>query len=204
MFAVNPKDNTRPFNDNCNVTISQRAPLNSVAEIAYVGSRTRFMNHTENYLASNNNYALANINLITPGSLFRPDPITGAAPNPAGTVTSDYRPFPLYNQVNLLNNNLWANHNAFQASDLSVQRNITIRERQTVQLRFSAFNFLNHPLWTFNPNNNTDRVLQYNASVAGQPATNANSQFGFVSYKSCPLGSAAPNWVVEFTLKYMF
>jgi hypothetical protein len=366
VFTVDPKDNTRPFNDNYNVTFSARAPGNSVAELAYVGSRTRFMNNTMNYLASNNNYALANINLIGPGALFRPDPVTGAPPNPAGAVTANYRPYRLYNTIVMVNNNLWSNYNALQASwakqagrlnfqlgytfskilginsandpfnfsndygvmgydrthvfnssysydsgrwfhgnrwvggaingwlisgittwqsgvpvngatntnfgmtglgtynlsnqvilgtpdvalvpqltcsptsnlgpqqyingncftvpgagngtfelpyipspaflrsDLSIQRNITIREHQTIQLRFSAFNFLNHPLWTFNPNNNNDLVLQFNAPVAGQPTRNANSQFGVLNYKASPIGSSAPNRVIEFTLKYMF
>lgn len=366
VFTVDPKDNTRPFNDNYNVTISQRGPKNSVMEFAYVGSRTRFMNNTENYLASNNNYALANVNLIGMGALFNPDPITGAAPNPAGALTADYRPYPLYTTIAEINNNLWSNYNAFQASwakqtgkltwqlgytfskvlginsandpfnysndygvmgfdrthvfnsaysydsgqwlhksgwysgvvngwlisgittiqsgvpvngaantnysisglgtynvssqtilgtpdvalvplmtcsptsnlgknqyingncftvpgagngtyedpyisspafarsDLSLQKNIKIRESQTIQLRFSAFNFLNHSLWTFNPNNNSDIVLQFPTPAAGARAVNANQQFGVLNYKASPLGASAPTRVVEFTLKYMF
>ena len=366
VFVVDPSDTRRPLNDNYNFTITQRAPGNSVAEIAYVGSRTRYMNNTENYLASNNNYGLANINLIGPGALFLPDPVTGAAPNPAGANTANYRPYRLYNQIVLVNNNLWSNYNALQASwtkqtgrltfqlsytfskvlginsandpfnfandygpmgydrthvvntaysydtgawfhgnkflggvingwlisgitvwqsgvpvngaastsfgisglgtynlsnqvilgtpdvalvplltcsptsnlgahqyinggcftvpgpgngtyqdpyisspaffntNLSVQKTFSITERQKLQIRFSAFNVFNHPLWSFNPNNNSDLVLQFNAPAPGQIPVNANSQFGVLNYKESPQGASAANRTIEFALKYMF
>jgi hypothetical protein len=41
----------------------------------------------------------------------------------------------------------------FVNSDLSLFKNFKIKERMNVQIRGEAFNFLNHPLWSFNGNN---------------------------------------------------
>ena len=41
---------------------------------------------------------------------------------------------------------------AFFNSDLSVMKTVKISERQNVQFKLQAFNFLNHPLWSFNQN----------------------------------------------------
>lgn len=41
---------------------------------------------------------------------------------------------------------------AYFSSDLSVMKTVKITERQNVQFKLQAFNFLNHPLWSFNSN----------------------------------------------------
>ena len=51
---------------------------------------------------------------------------------------------------------------AFFNSDLAVYKNFKLTERQKVQLRFSAFNFLNHPLPQFNAGGNSDIQLNFN------------------------------------------
>jgi hypothetical protein len=42
---------------------------------------------------------------------------------------------------------------SFFNSDLSIFKNFRIKERMSFQIRGEAFNFLNHPLWSFNGNN---------------------------------------------------
>ena len=44
---------------------------------------------------------------------------------------------------------------AFFNSDLGLFKNFQIKESMKVQLRFNAYNFLNHPLWSFNGSNLT-------------------------------------------------
>ena len=42
---------------------------------------------------------------------------------------------------------------AFFNSDLGLFKNFQFKESKKLQLRFNAYNFLNHPLWSFNGNN---------------------------------------------------
>jgi carboxypeptidase family protein len=51
---------------------------------------------------------------------------------------------------------------AFFNSDLAVYKTFKVTERQNLEIRASAFNFLNHPLWSFNPNQSGDLNLQFN------------------------------------------
>ena len=42
---------------------------------------------------------------------------------------------------------------AFFNSDLGLFKNFQIKESKKLQLRFNGYNFLNHPLWSFNGSN---------------------------------------------------
>ena len=112
-----------------NFAVDQKTIFNSLFEIAYIG------NHTEHLLndGSSNNVALNNINAIQPGGLFGPNPLTGAVlpllpptgtinnPNSANSITNlsanqidQYRPYPLYHNLNISQHNAYANYNALQ------------------------------------------------------------------------------------------
>jgi hypothetical protein len=96
---------------------------------------------------------------------------------------------------------------AYFKSDLSIYKDFKINERQNMQFRGSGFNFLNHPLISFN-NQNLDTLYltagnctgcQYTSlSQALQNAiiTNSNT-FGYTSFRNGVR-------IVELAFKYNF
>ena len=78
-------------------------------------------------------------------------------------------------------------------SDLAVTKNFRIKERQNLQFRFSAFNFMNHGLLSFN---NNDSNLKLTFNQIGGTTTNASS-FGVADYHT-------GNRVLELGAKYSF
>ncbi len=90
---------------------------------------------------------------------------------------------------------------AYFDSDLSAQKAFNFAHGQSVQLRFAAFNFLNHPLTSFTGNFSNETTLSINDTNPGAtPATatySPTSRFGFADYKQ-------GRRVVEMSLKYSF
>lgn len=76
---------------------------------------------------------------------------------------------------------------AYQNHNLSLIKNFGVGEGKNVQLRAEAFNFLNHPLVSFNNNDNTNLNLgSLNFATAGQPLTPAElrvANFGIANIK---------------------
>jgi hypothetical protein len=70
---------------------------------------------------------------------------------------------------------------------LSLYKNFAMKESRNFQLHASGFNFLNHPLVSFNNNDNTNLNLgSLNYAVAGQPLTPAQLRvpnFGVANIK---------------------
>ena len=85
---------------------------------------------------------------------------------------------------------------AYVNSDLSLYKDFKITERQSLQFRASAFNFLNHPLTSFNPNDNTNLTLKFAQNGSGQ-FVQSNPTFGVADIK---LGRR----IMELALKYSF
>src|SRR5271157_478834 len=101
---------------------------------------------------------------------------------------------------------------AYFNSDLSVYKDIPLNDRGNLQFRMSGFNFLNHPISSFNGNNQAALNLTFadppcsqatgagcyysqQAAFAGVQLENAG--FGYTPYK-------AGVRIVEFSLKYNF
>lgn len=79
---------------------------------------------------------------------------------------------------------------AFFNADLGLFKNFQMGESRKLQLRFNAYNFLNHPLWSFP--SNSDLTLNFNAQ--GQ---NQNALFGIADQKQ-------GHRIVQAAIKFYF
>ncbi|HEX4156352.1 MAG TPA: carboxypeptidase regulatory-like domain-containing protein [Acidobacteriaceae bacterium] len=90
---------------------------------------------------------------------------------------------------------------AYFQHDLTLLKNFPMAEDRNLQFRLAAFNFLNHPVISFNNNDtNSDLLLSQQFGTAGQPLTKADLTepgFGVAGIKS---GSR----LVELSVKYQF
>ena len=84
-------------------------------------------------------------------------------------------------------------------SDLSLYKNFTIKEKQKLQLRFEAFNFVNHPLPEFNATgNNADVQLKF--SDGNGNLTQSNQNVNTTGRTLYTVGRR----VIEFAIRYNF
>jgi hypothetical protein len=85
--------------------------------------------------------------------------------------------------------------------DLSLLKNLGLGEKRNLQFRAAAFNFLNHPLVSFNNNNTqSDLALSQQGGTAGQTLTQSDlteQGFGIAGIKY-------GNRLVELSVKYVF
>ena len=90
---------------------------------------------------------------------------------------------------------------AFFDSDLSLYKTFHITERQNLQFRASAFNFLNHPLWQFSSSNQLSLQYQidYNTHAASL-ASSVPKDWGYLTSKA----GAPSQRIMELALKYSF
>jgi hypothetical protein len=84
---------------------------------------------------------------------------------------------------------------AFFNSDLAVYKNFDMTESRKLQFRVQAYNFLNHPLYSFPSGSNL--TLQFVQDPVTQQITQANSNFGTTTQKQ---GAR----IVEFAMKFYF
>ena len=87
----------------------------------------------------------------------------------------------------------------FFNSDLSMFKNFQMSESKKLQFRFSAYNFLNHPIWSFTGvgvgSNST--YLDFAPGPNGTAPVNTNAAFGYAPIK---LG----NRIVQLAVKFYF
>ena len=84
---------------------------------------------------------------------------------------------------------------AFFNWDMALSKNFKITESKNLQFRIQAFNFLNHPLSTFNGSNNL--ALTFNQDPTTDAITLNNANFGRTTRKE-------GNRVVELDMKFTF
>lgn len=89
---------------------------------------------------------------------------------------------------------------AFFDTDLGIFKSFNITERQRLQFRFSAFNFVNHPNGAFGQNGNGDIHLNFGAGGANNLLTQTNMNATTTGYPAYTVG----NRLVEFAVKYYF
>ncbi len=92
----------------------------------------------------------------------------------------------------------------FWTSDLSVFKNFQLNESRKFQFRFSAYNFMNHPLWSFSGSGvgASNLFLNFSPDTSGGTGGNvggvqANSSFGVAPIK-------VGNRIIQLSLKYYF
>jgi Carboxypeptidase regulatory-like domain len=87
----------------------------------------------------------------------------------------------------------------FWTSDLSLFKNFQISENRKFQFRFSAYNFMNHPIWTFTGSGvgSNNLFLNFGPNSAGTGQVQTNSSFGVAPIK-------VGNRIVQLALKYYF
>jgi hypothetical protein len=116
-------DSRTPHTFTYNFTISQRVPLNSVAEFEYSGNRSRDM-------LIDSNFGFSNIGKTPNGAYFGVDPLTGvnvcpgvvggttpcAAAVASGFATNDYYPMRNYTGLTTVTHGSYSNYNAFIAT----------------------------------------------------------------------------------------
>ena len=91
---------------------------------------------------------------------------------------------------------------AYNNSDLTIYKTFGITERQKVQFRASAFNFMNHPLWGFSTTN--DMTLKYTTTNGTTFAPNVASGLPAGYTWGTMDGKSGSPRVVEVSLKYSF
>jgi hypothetical protein len=75
---------------------------------------------------------------------------------------------------------------SYNDNDLTVLKNFSTGEKKNLQLRLAAFNFLNHPLTSFNNNDSSNVTLAFQGATAGKALTVnnlTNQGFGIAPIK---------------------
>jgi hypothetical protein len=86
------------------------------------------------------------------------------------------------------------------SSDLALSRTIKVTERQNVQIKFSATNFLNHPLASFDQDNANNLNLNYSAGVLTTSGTGNGGGWHY----GVPNEKFGGRRVMEMSLRYNF
>jgi len=179
IMLLDPSDKQQPLTYTYSFSVSQRMPLNSVFDIAYVG------NHSTDLLTDNastnvvQSQDLRDVNAVPIGSFFKPDPnpassTYGQIPNASSILQvtqNDYRKYPAYTHIGIPRHIAYANYNALQ----------TTWNRQRGRLNYG----LNY---TFS------KALgirgAYNNGIAGDP-TNLRANYGPLAFDRTSIVAAS-------------
>jgi len=119
--AVNSTDDSQPYTDNWNFTVSQRTPWSGLLEAAYVGNRSRDLQNTSGGPG-------VNINLVPLGAMLSSN---NGGVDPNSLTANNFRPMPHYSDLVLASNNLYLNYNALQVTWVRTKGRYTINMNYT-------------------------------------------------------------------------
>jgi hypothetical protein len=88
---------------------------------------------------------------------------------------------------------------AYMDHDVTVLKDFSVGEGKTLQLRMGAFNVFNHPLVSFNNNNNTNLNLGFQDGVVGQPLTQSMLQYQDFGVANIKVGNRLAELEAKFT-----
>jgi hypothetical protein len=88
---------------------------------------------------------------------------------------------------------------AYMDHDLTVMKNFSVGEGRQLQLRAAAFNFLNHPLVSFNAENNNNLSLGIQNGIVGQPLTQSMLQYQNFGVADIKVGNRLAELEAKFT-----
>ncbi len=116
-FGLKSGDTEQPLTYTYSFTLSQQLTPNTIFEVSYQGSQSKNLLSQWEQGAPGD---LENIDALPVGSFFKPDPYTGVVLDPTDIVnddvSGDYRPFPYYEQVNVIRHAFYSNYNGLQIS----------------------------------------------------------------------------------------
>jgi hypothetical protein len=105
--GLNAGDDRSPYTDSYSFTISQKLPWSSLLEVSYVGNQS----------SSQMNWGPgANINAVPTGALLNQHDSSGALIDPSTVNQSQFRQYPIWGDLTIIDHNVYANYNALQAT----------------------------------------------------------------------------------------
>jgi Carboxypeptidase regulatory-like domain len=221
-YGVLPNNRTHLFNATYSVELGN--PLHSNAFVNGAVNGWQLSGITQIESGPNltglqgQNFGMNYNGAIFPGSVstLNPDGIAYNNVSLLGTPDIQLNPILTCNPTSNLGPHQWINGNCFSApttigqngpttlpaiygpaffsSDLALFKSFKITESKNLQFRVSAYNFLNHPLWSFNGNN---LGLSYTQDATTGALTQSNSTFGEATNKQ-------GHRIVELALKFYF
>lgn len=118
--AVNSTDDKQPYTDSFNATVSQRTPWAGLLEVSYVGNRSKDL--PGSYGTTDD------INLVPVGAMLSSN---NGGVDPNDLTANNFRPMPLYSDLNLVDNVSYANYNALQVTWVRTKGKYTINLNYT-------------------------------------------------------------------------
>jgi len=160
--AVDSTDSNQAHTDSYNFTISQRTPWSGLAEFGYVGNQTHNIPSSGN--GGSAGFNTLNINLVPVGAMLASN---NGGKDPNSLNAANYRPYPLYGDLDIATNNAYANYNAFQLTWVRSKGRYNINMNYTFGKAMGIVNFYDQ----FNLNNNygvlpTNRTQIFNIAYS--------------------------------------
>jgi hypothetical protein len=223
-YGVMPGDRRQLFNVAYSIDIGNPLHAHGALAAATAGWQISGITQLQSganltYLSNNTNFNMSLNGAILPGSVSAANPngVTITNQSILGTNAVQLQPVVTCDPRSGLSSHQFINGSCFAApsvvgqngptllpvvygpsyfnSDLALFKNFQITESKRLQFRIQAYNFLNHPLWSFNGTNNLN--LNFTQDSTTQAITLNNSNFGRTTTKE---GAR----VMEFAVKFYF